>query len=84
MKFSLVVTQLVTVKQVTGGTSIHSPDCNILTNIIKVPYDQINTIVKDCWNTVGAQQRSSKGPSKEHAVIQFGILLMKNTDKELQ
>ena len=77
-------TTLATVSESPNIAAVAGPDCDILTDIIKVKRVNMNTIVTDRWSNPGAQARSSDGCSMEHAVNQFGILLNKSMDKDLQ
>ena len=74
----------VTVSQSTNSAAVPGPDCDILTDIIKVPRVNMDAIVTNCLSDPDAQVRSSDGRSMEHAVNQFGILLRKSMDKDLQ
>ena len=79
-----IATWLVTVQQAPDGSAIPGLDCDILTDIIKVPHGQIDLIVSDRWSDTGAQGHSSNRRSMEHAVNHFSILLTKSMDKQLQ
>ena len=74
---------LVTVTQSPNSPVAPGPDCDNLTNIIKVPRLQMNAIVTTRCSDPGAQARSSDGYSMEHAINQFGILLTNSMDKDL-
>ena len=67
-------TTLVTVSQSPNSTAVPSPNCDILTDIIKVHRIDMDAIVTNRWSDPGAQARSSDGRSMEHAVNKFGIL----------
>jgi len=60
------------------------PDCDLLTDVIKITRSEINRIVKERRNKDDTYQRANDGHSLEYATTQWSILLINSLDKEMQ
>ena len=61
-------TRLKEIIETEDGESTPGEDCDLLTEIIKIPLQDIRKILSDQWEAPGAYQRTTNGVSIEYAM----------------